>query len=141
MNRLLVFPVILLMIGLLACSDEETVPTDRATIIAILIDGPWRVSFFFDKDEEETDEFDGLTFQFDSNGVFEAFQNGSLLKAGTWQLALDDGRQKLIIDIEGTQPLDELNEDWDILEVSSDLIRLEDNRDDNEEELLHFAPA
>lgn len=37
--------------------------------------------------------------------------------------------------------VDELAEDRDLLELSEDLIRLEDDRNDGEEENLHFRPA
>lgn len=94
----------------------------------------WKVSYYWDKDKDETSDFAGYTFSFKSGGVFQATFAGSTT-TGTWQV--NDSSNKLIINIAGTKPLDDLNDDWLILEKSNSSIKLKDDNNTQLEE-LHF---
>jgi len=96
--------------------------------------GEWQVTYFWDKDKEETHEFSGYTFQFKAGGVFEALKDDKLT-SGSW--SVNSSSQKLIINIGQVKPLEELTDDWIILEKSDQLIKLKDDNDEHVEE-IHF---
>ena len=100
-------------------------------------DGAWRVSYYFDKDKDETNNFAGSRFTFRDNGVLEASSNGATT-SGTWKVIQDDGRQKLVINTgTASKPLADLTDDWVIIEQSASRIRLQDDNTEHLEE-LHF---
>lgn len=95
----------------------------------------WVVSYFWDKDKDETSDFAGYTFLFNADGTLTASLPGHADRTGTWTLS--DSDTKLTLKIAGTEALDELNEDWQVLEFSDTLIKLQDDNDTHEE-VLHF---
>lgn len=97
--------------------------------------GQWRVSYFWDKDKDETHKFNGYTFAFLDNGVLEARANGAVTR-GSWQI--NSGSNKLILAIGSSRPLDELTDDWLILEKTEGIIKLRDDNEEHREE-IHFA--
>lgn len=127
---------LLTIAALSACdhnSDDDPTPSTDPT--PTLTEGTWRVSYFFDKDKVETDDFTGYTFEFRDNGEFLAIRGGTTT-TGTW--AVRDSNRKLDISIVGNNPLDELTDDWIIISKTDDLIKLKDDNDEHLEE-LHFA--
>ncbi|MEK7254707.1 MAG: hypothetical protein AAB316_08185 [Bacteroidota bacterium] len=121
-----------LALAFAACqhSDDDQVSNPNT---AIPTGSQWKVTYFFDKDEDETSDFSGYTFEFKSGGVFVANVPGGGTVEGTWQQT----SSKLILVIPGTKPLEELNDDWLILEKNDDTIKLRDDNDEHLEE-LHF---
>ncbi len=115
-----------------ACNPDNNNPSN--SVPSIVTDGTWVVSYFWDKTKDETHKFNGYTFVFEPNGTFRATAPG-VNRTGTWNV--NSSQTKLIINIAGTQPLDELNDDWLIVERSATLIKLRDDNDTHEE-LLHF---
>ncbi|MCB0568281.1 MAG: hypothetical protein KDC66_00880, partial [Phaeodactylibacter sp.] len=108
-----VFPLaammMFLLIGFSACtnsSSDDNQPDTPSTTLTTT--GQWRVSYYFDKDKDETSDFNGYTFSFLDNGVLEASRNGSTT-AGTWKVISDDGHQKLVIVIGSAKPLIDLS--------------------------------
>lgn len=97
----------------------------------------WRVSWFWDKDKDETHKFDGWRFRFREDGVFEAVSD-TLTQAGTWTVQISGSEHKLIIALSGTDPLSELDDDWLIEFFSQDTIQLRDDNTDHLEQ-LHFV--
>jgi heat shock protein HslJ len=87
----------------------------------LLVDGVWYVAYFFD-DQDETDDLAGYEFDFAPNNTAQATLGNNTVN-GTWNLSNDN-----IPDLElffGTaDPLDELDEDWDIIEATNEVIRL-----------------
>lgn len=106
-------------------SDDE--------FLEVLTSGSWRVSYYFD-DEEETDDFTGYVFAFSSNNTIQVVKN-STSYTGTWSFYEDDGVD--VFDIQFDDPiLNELSEDWELLEFSTTLIQL---KDDGNDEYLSFS--
>jgi len=104
-------------LGFLSCSNDNNPVNNSGNP-----DGSWRVSLFFDSGDE-TSNFSGYTFQFNSNGQLTA-TNGSTTVNGTWSQA--SGR--MIINFGTTSPFDDLNDDWVIEEKTTTSIKLkEDN--------------
>ncbi|MAT52868.1 MAG: hypothetical protein CMN32_00195 [Saprospirales bacterium] len=93
--------------------------------------GLWKVTWYFDKDKDETNDFASYTFEFLDDGTFVGNLPDGSIKLGTWTQT----SSKLVIDINGTQPLDKLNDDWLILEKNDVIIRLKDDNNTHLEEL------
>lgn len=93
----------------------------------------WKVTYFFDKDKDETSDFSGYVFEFETGGIFVANVPGGSTVEGTWQ----ETSSKLIIAIPGAKPLEELNDDWLLIEKTDNVIKLRDDNDEHLEE-LHF---
>lgn len=87
----------------------------------ILTDGVWYVNYFFD-DQDETYLFNGYQFNFYSDNTALA-NNGSNQVNGTWNLT-SSSTPDLILFFGTNSPFDELDEDWDILEATPQIIRL-----------------
>lgn len=128
--------ILSLVIGFSACtnsSDNNPSGDDISNVVTGQSD--WKVSYYWDKDKDETNNFAGYTFHFKSNGVLEATRN-SATTTGTWQV--DNSSNKLIIQLGATSPLDDLNDDWIILEKTDKTIKLKDDNTDHTE-LLNFS--
>ena len=128
---------LLLMMGACTNGDDNSGPSTDVTNGDLTGDG-WVVSWFWDKDKEETSDFNGYVFFFRESGAFEALRNGTTT-TGSWAIrSSSNGSQRLDIDIASASPLDELIDDWIILEKTNSTIKL---RDDNTEHLeeLHFT--
>lgn len=112
---------------------EDVSPDDNSPVLTD--NGQWRVSYFWDKDKDETHKFKGYTFTFLTTGVLEARLSQTTVK-GSWQV--NSSSTKLILAISGNPPLDELSDDWLILEKSDGIIKLRDDNDEHREE-IHFS--
>ncbi len=113
-------------------STDDNLPSNDVT--NIVSNGNWVVSYFWDKTKDETHKFNGYTFVFDDNGVFRALRQGATT-TGTW--SVNSSQTKFILFLSNTDPLQEINDDWIIVERTANLIRLKDDNDEHLEE-LHF---
>lgn len=88
----------------------------------ILTTGVWYVTYFFD-DFDETTDFADYEFNFASDGTAGA-TNTVGTTPGTWTYYVDSSVDKVDLFFGTASPLDELDEDWEILEATQDIIRL-----------------
>lgn len=95
--------------------------------------GKWVVHYYWDKDKDETSDFSGYSFEFQSNGTLVATLPGGSTVSGTWSTS----SSKLTISITGNDKLDDLTDDWLVIEQTDNLIKLKDDNDSHLEE-LHF---
>lgn len=122
------------IVGFGACTKNA----DKLTAAQVLNSGTWRISYFWDKDHEETGDFNGYNFTFD-NGTVTA-SNGSSTVTGTYAEGTDDDTPKFIINMNtGTGPFDELNDDWHVVEKTNTLIRLQEESGSGGIEYLNFS--
>ena len=137
MKQTILFSLIVLL-GLSACSNSSDDNSNNPSIPNSDLSGNWKVTYFWDKDKDETSDFNGYTFEFKSDGTFVAHLPGGSTQTGTWGERPDDGVTKLDIVIPGAKPLDDHNEDWVILEKTDTSLKL---RDDNTTQLeeIHFS--
>lgn len=104
---------------LIADCVANTDPIDISQFEEDLTTGNWYVEYFFD-DYDETDNYAGYEFNFALDGSAQAIKSG-ITTTGTWAL-LNDFKFDLFF---GTNaPLDELDEDWEILEATAEIIKL-----------------
>lgn len=131
------------MVATIGCSDDNEDSTTEsnlssaeiAELKSIAEDGSWTITYFFDTDKEETSDFNGYTFTFNSDGSLVA-TNGSNEVNGTWSItdsdSSDDDSSDDDSDVDfnilfSTPPdFEDLSDDWDIVEYSSSRIELID---------------
>lgn len=115
--------------------DESNNPSAAATITS----GSWRVSYYYDKIKDETSDYAGNTFTFQQNGQLNVTTSAGN-STGSWSIVNSDdngGSQKLILFVGAGDPLNSLNDDWQITSVTNTKIELKD--DSNNNEILHFS--
>ena len=114
------------------CTTDTANPNPQNTVNAG--DAAWKVTWYWDKDKDETSDFVQYTFYFRSNGAFDASAAG-VASPGTWQIITDDGVQKLVLMTATSKPLSSLADKWVILESNDLRIRLMDDNPTHTEEL------
>lgn len=116
------------------CSGNTASNTDFE---AIVTNGNWYVNYFFD-DIDETGDFSPYTFTFNTDGsALAAASSGNT--NGTWSFISDSSIDKFDLFFGTTDPLEELDEDWEIIEVSETIIRLKDVSGDGSIDYLTFG--
>lgn len=103
--------------------DDSPSGGGSSTLSSIIVDGTWYVSYFFD-DTDETSDYIGYNFTFNGSGVATAIKNTTTIN-GTWSNYMDSGEEKLEFSFDGIT-LDELEDDWEVVEYSTTQIRLKD---------------
>lgn len=129
-------PVVLplFMLTAVGCTDDDATTTNGT--VQSLSDGNWVISYYFDKDKEETNDFFNYTFLFHNDGTFESLTN-NISTTGTWQITSEDGSQRLVITSgSASKPLSDLDDDWIIMDKSDNKIKLRDDNDEHLEELF-----
>jgi hypothetical protein len=132
-----------LLIGLLitSCSsDDDASPNDNSQQIALIettaVSGTWRITNLNDSGQDETSDFAGYEFTFNSDGSLVAI-NGTVTMTGTWSItddnnsdddsSNDDGIEfNIFFPVPDTNDFEDLNDDWDIVSTSSTKIELID---------------
>lgn len=90
---------------------------------AIVTTGTWRITYYFDE-SDQTSYFNGYNFTFNTSGSSVAIKNSTTIN-GSWSTYLDSGINKFDLTYDGST-LDEIEEDWRILEFNATTIRLKD---------------
>lgn len=101
-------------------SDNTVISTNFTTILQ---SGTWRITYFFD-DTNETSNYSGYNFTFNPSGSISVI-SGSNSFSGDWDAYVDDNEDTLEIDFSASQ-LEDLSDDWEIIEFSETQIRLKD---------------
>lgn len=99
-------------------SNSNPVPTEFEQI---LTSDSWFITYFFD-DIDETSNYSGYEFTFATDHTAQA-TNGSNTVDGTWSLT-SGSTPDLNLFFGTVSPFDELDEDWDIIEATQEIIRL-----------------
>ena len=117
------------------CTKEDS----PASVVSVVTNGTWRVTHFSERTNNETDDFNGYTFTFQSNGKVLAAKSG-VIKEGNWSESTSS--QKLVIDFgvktDANKPLGELTDDWVIVSKTATKINLTDDNSSSNE-LLEFT--
>jgi len=134
----LLFMLSLTLITGACSSDDNGINTNNnaETIQAVknaVVSGTWIITYFFDTDHEETNNYSGYNFTFNSNGVLTA-TNGTNTYNGTWSVtdsSSDDdssGPDDIDFNIFFATPTEfaDLSDDWDIVLNTSTKIELID---------------
>ena len=106
--------------------DDDTIdpnPINNANITNLLVEGNFYISHFTESGNDHTSDFQGYTFTFDPNGGATAHLQGNTT-TGSWSLGSDDSKRKLILNFGTDDPLEELSEDWEVMNLSQTQIDL-----------------
>lgn len=115
--------------------DSNNITPSSSTSVA---SGKWRVSYYYDKTKEETSDYSGNTFEFNSNNTISVSRNGQTI-SGTWSQISDDGKQKMVLVFNTTdEKILELADDWVIDSKTDSEIKLSGDSK-NGTETLHFV--
>jgi hypothetical protein len=131
---------ILMALGISSCSSDtadDNLQNSEASVQAITnlaVSGTWSISSFVDSGTDETNNFNGYGFTFNSDGSLLA-ENGLETITGTWSVTSDDSSDDSD-DYDSSDDIDfnlffsappdfaELSEDWDIVSRSASRIEL-----------------
>lgn len=98
---------------------------DDTALVQALTSGVWYITYFFDDTDQSTD-FTDFEFDFASDGTATATDLSGTTN-GSWSTSAgDETPLELNLNFGTSIPLDEIAEDWDVLEVTNDIIRLKD---------------
>jgi hypothetical protein len=113
---------------LTGCSDDDDDPLRAVDVINNVSGGTWQVTQYLDNGVDETTDYNGYTFTFETSNVLKALKDG-VTTNGTWSAGVDDGVVELVLNFSSPAALIEISDDWDVLENSTNKIRLEDDSD------------
>jgi hypothetical protein len=132
--------LILLAMFVIACSkdnsNDETDSSNSANQATqanqIAQSGTWRISYFWDTDKDETSNFTGYEFSFNSDGTLVATNNTNTVN-GTWSVtdsssssSSSDVDFNIMFNVPQSSDFEDLNDDWDIVSVTDTMIELTD---------------
>jgi hypothetical protein len=101
--------------------DDNGNPVNSSELSSLLTSGTWKITYFFDE-SDQTSQYSGYNFTFNSNGSTQATAN-NFNSSGTWSAFIDSGDIKLLLNYQSAQ-LEEINEDWRVLEFSATVVKL-----------------
>lgn len=111
---------------------------EAAALAAALTDGVWYVNNYFD-DIDRTDLFCDYAFEFGADGSADA-ANGDGVTPGEWEIIVDDEGLALFLNFGDSAPLEEIFNDWEVVEFDENIIRLRDiSGGDGSEDILVFG--
>jgi len=127
MKTLLFYVIVLFFLSTLSCTKEENtnLPENPIEVANTMINGDWKITYFWDSDHDETQHFTGYAFSFKNSGTLTA-SNGMNTVNGTWSTGNDDNQVKMMINFASPPEFEELSDDWHVLESTRNKIRLED---------------
>lgn len=124
------------LICVIACDkdsdDSDISMVDIPAIEAAVISGEWKITYFLDSNQDETSDFNGYTFDFNTGSVLQV-TNGTTSISGVWTIthdadssSSDDESDDVDFNIilNSSTFLEELSEDWSIKSYSNSKIEL-----------------
>jgi hypothetical protein len=123
--------LIVIFLMAISCGDDslEQPNTKAQEMRDIVTNGRWIIAYFFDSGTEETDKFNGYTFDFGSGGTVNA-TNGPIKHSGLWSVTPEGNSNDytdMDFNLSFSDPPEfaELSLDWEIISVSSSKISLQ----------------
>ncbi|WP_299115061.1 hypothetical protein [uncultured Winogradskyella sp.] len=129
-----------LMSSMCSSDDDDGNPNNNSQQIAeiesTVQSGTWRITNFNDSGENETSDFNGYDFTFNSDGSLTA-TNGSNTLTGTWSVTDDSNSSddsssdddidfNIFFPVSDDNDFEDLNDDWDVVTTLSTRIELID---------------
>lgn len=130
---------LLLGLAFVSCEtsdDEDMENTDISVtdIKATVTSGTWIIVLFEEDALDETSDFSGFSFTFNTEGVLRVDSADNSI-SGAWSIIAedDDSTEDVDFNIFFSSPVNfaELSEDWDIVSYSDTRIELKDSSDDD----------
>lgn len=127
-----------MMLFAVACNSDDSDSSmitveDMAQIRATVSSGNWVVSKYIDSGKDETSDYSGYSFSFNTDGSLIASNPTSTIE-GSWSVTNDDSSDDdssendvdFNIFFQSPELLNEFTDDWDIVSYSSTRIELKD---------------
>ncbi|WP_250433126.1 hypothetical protein [Hanstruepera flava] len=139
-----IFKALMLMLSLTllstTCShdDDDVFQNNNSDQIQQIEDqveaGTWRITSFIDSGQDETHDFTGYGFLFRSNGELIATHSSGSSLTGSWFISNsnsnDDSNSdidfNIFFNVSDSSNFEDLNDDWDIVSHSDNMIKLRD---------------
>ena len=109
--------LLMLSIGLFSCDKDDDDNNSNITTVnlsATATTGTWRITYYYDTNQDETANFAGYVFTFAGGNVVTAVKAGSPTVTGTWTTGTDDSKVKLILSFATPASFNELSDDWHV---------------------------
>lgn len=136
LRKITFFALPCLLLYLSACNPSNDDPANGNNGTSLTQPDGWKITYYWDKDKEETGNFSGYTFFFETDGTLTAVRNNAT-ETGTWSTGTSDGFQRLNLQFgPGVQPLDDLSDDWIQVLMTDTRIELKDDNDTHLEEVV-----
>ncbi|WKN42158.1 hypothetical protein [Tunicatimonas pelagia] len=107
------------------------------------VTGNWEVTLFRDDNEDETDDFAGLTFEFQEGGDL-IISDGNQSTTARWSITNSNRRVEIDLDDDdltvfgNRDELEDLDDDWIVVEKSDNLLYLREDDDDSDRDEVRF---
>ena len=88
-------------------------------------DGEWKVASYIDDGNDQTADYTDFVFDFNADGTATATDSNGTTN-GTWSVIIDDNELNLVLNFGTAFPLEELEDDWDVLDFTDVLVELQD---------------
>ena len=111
--------------------DNSATVNSPINVINTVNNGTWRITNYFDTDHDETASFNGYNFTFGNSNVLTA-TNGTNTYTGTWSVTDSNSNDDSISDLDFNiafglpAQFTELTDDWEIVERTASMLRLQD---------------
>ncbi len=130
--------IITLLFATIACSTsndnnvDDSSSGDNSTADQIentAQTGTWRITYFYDSDQDKTSNFSGYVFTFNSDGSLVTV-NGNNTISGTWSVTNSSSSNSddhhFNVHFLSPNNFEDLSDDWEIVSTSSSKIELRD---------------
>jgi hypothetical protein len=144
MKKIYILLVLLFAISITGCDKDEcsvcheckcicpNLSNQADAIADTLNSGTWNVTYFLEDGELETSDYNGNIFAFNDSGIVTVSTAGSaIILTGNWRLLSDSGHEELNLAFTQPEKFKEFNDDWDVIEWTDEIIRLEELCDDD----------
>jgi hypothetical protein len=120
-----------------SCKKEDNGSSSSSgsstNISSIITSGTWKVSYYHHNSDDNTADFTGYTFTFNSNGTMTAINSDTT--NGTW--SKDDSHSEVHFSIGSTAPLSKLTSGWTVISATTTQMVFKDDSSSTEE--VHFT--
>lgn len=124
---------------LVSCSDDDNNNVNPVTqqiqqTVSNAQSGTWRITSYIDSGNVETTDFTGYNFTFGANNALSV-SNGTNTYAGSWSVTQSDSMDdddsedidfNIVFNTQAPLNFRELNDDWDLVEMTATKITLVD---------------
>lgn len=109
-----------------SCKKDDSNPTiSTSNVTSTVSTGNWRITYYWDTDHDETNNFNGYSFVFNTNGTVTATKAANTI-TGSWTTSNDDSKIKLVLSFSSPADFIEISDDWHTIERTDRKIKLQD---------------
>jgi hypothetical protein len=115
-------------------SDDSSSSSNTSTLTTVMTSGSWKVSYYHHGSDDNSHNFDGYTFTFQSNGTMTAVNSSGTVN-GTW--SRDDSHNEIHFSIGSSSPLSDISSGWIVSSFTGTSLKFRDDSSSDEE--LYFS--